>query len=99
MYKRQFLTNPNRVEKIWEESIERQPHRFWEPCSGDCINPDEYELPDDVREALDADPEWKNTTLAHYRIYEDDDEDKDLLEDRLFLFIDSEPVAVWITKY
>jgi len=95
MYKRQFTTNPSKVQKIWEQSIEG-PHRFWEPCSGDCINPDEYELPDKVREALDNDPEWKNIALSHYYVYDHTD---DLREDRLFLFIYNEPVAVWITKY
>jgi len=32
MYKRQFITDLDKVEKIWEESIEKQPQQFWESC-------------------------------------------------------------------
>jgi len=45
---------------------------------------------------LEADSYQENISLAHYFIF---NKDRDMVEDRLFLFINNEPVAVWIAKY
>ena len=95
-YKKTYLADPDEVEKLWEESTDQPPLRVWEACDGDCVNLDEYELPKSVRDALADDKHWQFTALSHYRICNNDN---DLIEDRLFLFIDLEPVAIWITYY
>ena len=93
--KKEFITDTKEVKRIWADSVE-EPTRFWQPCDGYCVNLNEYELPKSVRDALADDKHWQFTALSHYRICNNDN---DLIEDRLFLFIDLEPVAIWITYY
>jgi len=88
-----YTTKQKLVEYFYDESVGSEN---WETCDGHCIDLNRYEFPDSIQEKIDNDPEWEHNHLAHYFIH---DADGLVIEDRLFLFQDDEPVAVFIRCY
>ena len=97
MFYYDFVTNTNEVERLHEESVDGE-NCSWESCDGFCVNLDDYQFPDDVAKVIQTDSELEHISLTHYYVWENDEYGKQMIEDRLFLFIDDEPVAVWLWK-